>query len=91
MEFFTVHVAEWSGMVRHSVTRDYNPRLVVDELKQLIDDEVLNKGLSVPVASYIINEDEIDEITLQGPQLMIRGQPVSVRVLTVVSTIRYPI
>ena len=42
MEFLTVHVAEWSGMVRHSVTKDYNPRLAVDELKQLIDDVVFN-------------------------------------------------
>jgi len=80
----TVHVAYWGGVSEYVIVDLSEPRAAVDRLKETIQSEHWRDGFSVPVASYYVTEDELDELTLRGPQLMVRGQPHRMVDLTII-------
>jgi hypothetical protein len=87
-KFYWVAVAEWGGVVKMDVqlsTSD-NPTYQAKKLatRRVADEIMLRQGSEVAyhagnqaVAMYTVELEDIDEITLAGPQLMVRGQPVS--------------
>jgi hypothetical protein len=87
-KFYWVAVASWGGVVKMDaqLSTSDNPtykakklaaRRVVDEIMLRQGSEVAHHAGNQAVAIYTVELDEIDEVSLAGPQLMVRGQPVA--------------
>jgi len=82
-----VHVAYWAGRANYCVNTPiekdaglHAAEIVVSEVGR----GCWQEGFTMPVAIYSVAYEDIDEITLDGPQLMVRGQPVACKRLTIV-------
>jgi hypothetical protein len=86
-KFYWVAVASWGGVVKMDaqLSTSDNPTYQAKKLaaRRVADEIMLRQGSEVAyhagnqaVAMYTIELDDIDEMTLTGPQLMVRGQPV---------------
>jgi len=86
-KFYWVAVASWGGVVKMDAqlsTSDHPTyqakklaaRRVVDEIMLRQGSEAAYHAGNQAVAMYTVELDDIDEMTLAGPQLMVRGQPV---------------
>ena len=91
-KFYWVAVASWGGVVKMDAqlsTSDHPTyqakklaaRRVADEIMLRQGSEVAYHAGNQAVAMYTVELEDIDEITLAGPQIMVRGQPVAMRSL----------
>ena len=85
LDLVTAHVAHWGiGATAYAVVELHEPKAAVRALSEKLQgDKHWNDAYSVPVATYYIERSDVDEITLFGPQLMVRGQPVVLQDLTI--------
>ena len=74
--FRSVYVAYWDGESVYSTGTEVSAAQNLNLNSQ--------GDLLVPVAVYEVEIEDISEITLDGPQLMVRGQPVACKRLTIV-------
>jgi len=86
--FYWVAVASWGGKERMAVMHcdDDSPSIKVPEMAaEMVREAIIEHhgaGMGVmaktqPVGLYVVEHEDINEVTLRGPQLMVRGQPVS--------------
>ena len=86
--FYWVVVASWGGVIKMDaqLSTTEQPTYTAKKLavRQVCDEIMLRRGSEVAyhagnqaVAMYTVELDDIDEVTLSGPQLMVRGQPVA--------------
>jgi len=91
-KFYWVAVASWGGVVKMDaqLSTSEQPTYKAKKLaaQRVIDEIILKEGSEIAshacnqaVAMYTVELEEIDEITLAGPQLMFRWQPVAMRSL----------
>jgi len=83
----TVYVAYWGGQSHYMVCENYEVDGALKVAKGLafhLPDDYWQKGFRIPVAIYYVEVEDVTEISLQGPQLMVRGQPVACKRLTVI-------
>ena len=85
LDLVTVHVAHWGiGATAYAVVELHDPKSAVRALSEKLQgDKHWRDSFPVPVATYYIERSDVDEITLFGPQLMVRGQPVVLQDLTI--------
>jgi len=90
MQFSQVHVANWGGLSDYYINRNGAPS--GDKVAVTLLQDTLRKhdfwrdGFHVAVAVYTVPTAEVDEVTVKGPQVYLRGQPVECEGLTVVKT-----
>jgi len=86
--FYWVVVASWGGVIKMDaqLSTTEQPTYTAKKLavRRVCDEIMLRRGSEVAyhagnqaVAMYTVELDDIDEVTLSGPQLMVRGQPVA--------------
>jgi len=84
--FYWVAVSTWGNIQEMAAVHCSDDKPSIKAKKQVCEtvrDKIIEQngpkavgwGNILPVALYVVEYDEINEVTLFGPQLLVRGQP----------------
>ena len=95
--FYWVAVSTWGDIYKMTAVHSSEDAASIKAKDQVV--EMVNKAVIeqngqdaigwasvLPVALYVVEYDEINEVTLFGPQLLVRGQPTGLISLDVIKT-----